>query len=94
MAGLTWTSQALYDVDAICEFIARDVPRYAQLFATQVFKSVERLEAFPESGRVVPEVGQKNIRLISFVHDSHPRLIGRSWQEIFVGYGRFFLAYP
>ena len=61
---MTWTPQALNDVDAICKFIARDAPRYAQLFATQVFKSVERLEAFPESGRMVPEVGQENIREI------------------------------
>ena len=36
MAQLTWTPQALNDVDAICRFIARDAPCYAQLFATQV----------------------------------------------------------
>lgn len=64
MAGLTWTPQALDDVDAICKFIARDSPRYAQLFATQVFKSVERLEVFPNSGHIVPGIGQEDIREI------------------------------
>jgi plasmid stabilization system protein ParE len=39
MARLTWTPQALDDIEAICEFIAKDAPRYAQLFATQVFGS-------------------------------------------------------
>jgi len=28
------------------EFIARDAPRYAQLFADRVFESVERLKEF------------------------------------------------
>jgi len=64
MARLTWTPQALDDIEAICEFIAKDAPRYAQLFATQVFGSAERIEAFPMSGRIVPEVGQQNIREI------------------------------
>ena len=64
MARLTWTPQALDDVDAICKFIARDSLRYAQLFAIQVFKSVERIEVFPKSGRIVPEVGQEDVREI------------------------------
>ncbi len=64
MARLTWTPQALDDIEAICEFIAKDAPRYSQLFATQVFDSAERIEAFPMSGRIVPEVGQQNIREI------------------------------
>lgn len=64
MARLTWTPQALDDIEAICEFIAKDAPRYAQIFVTQVFSSTERIKAFPMSGRIVPEVGQQNIREI------------------------------
>lgn len=64
MARLTWTPQALDDIEAICEFIAKDAPRYAQIFATQVFSSAERIKIFPMSGRIVPEVGQQNIREI------------------------------
>lgn len=66
MARISWTFQALGDVEAICQFIAQDAPRYAQIFANQVFKAVERLEAFPRSGRTVPEVGQENVREIIF----------------------------
>ena len=30
MARINWLDQALDDLDAICDFIARDAPRYAQ----------------------------------------------------------------
>ena len=49
MVRINWTSQALDDLEAICEFIARDAPRYAQLFANRVFEVVERLRNFPLS---------------------------------------------
>jgi addiction module RelE/StbE family toxin len=66
MAKVTWTEQALEDLEAICLFIARDAPRYAELFADQVFKATDRLEDFPLSGRVVPEFGREDIREIIF----------------------------
>lgn len=64
MAKVTWTEQALEDLEAICLFIARDALRYAELFADQVFKATDRLEDFPLSGRVVPEIGREDIREI------------------------------
>ena len=64
MAEIRWTLQALDDVEAIAIFIARDSTRYAQLFANKVFDAVKRIEIFPESGRVVPEINQQNIREI------------------------------
>jgi toxin ParE1/3/4 len=64
MAKVTWTEQALEDLEAVCLFIARDAPRYAELFADQVFKVTDRLEDFPLSGRVVPEIGREDIREI------------------------------
>jgi toxin ParE1/3/4 len=66
MARIVWTPQALEDIDAICEFIAKDAPRYAQMFAIRVFNATDRLEIFPESGRIVPEINQHNIREVIF----------------------------
>ena len=66
MAVVSWTIQALDDLNAICEFIARDAPRYAQLFAMQAFEAVDRLETFPLSGRVVPEINKQEIREVIF----------------------------
>ncbi|HLH22915.1 MAG TPA: type II toxin-antitoxin system RelE/ParE family toxin [Chloroflexota bacterium] len=62
MARVTWTDQALDDLDSICLFIARDAPRYAELFAGRVFRATEWLAQFPQSGRVVPELGRSDIR--------------------------------
>jgi toxin ParE1/3/4 len=64
MARLEWTNQALADVVGICEFIAKDAPSYAHLFARDVFQAAERLQSFPKAGRVVPEYGKPSIREI------------------------------
>ncbi len=39
-----------------------DAPGYAKRIADELFKVTRRLEAFPRSGRVVPEVGRDAIR--------------------------------
>ncbi len=62
MAQVRWTPQAADDLDAIAEFIARDSPHYAGLFVADVLQVVDRLADFPESGRIVPEIGEKSIR--------------------------------
>ncbi len=64
MAEVTWTTQALDDLEAIYLFISRDAPRYAELFAARVFQATEHLAQFPRSGRVVPELGRDDIREI------------------------------
>ena len=66
MARIRWTNQALADLEAIGNFIARDAPSVAQVFVDNVFEAVKRLEVFPRSGRVVPEIGQEDIREILF----------------------------
>jgi addiction module RelE/StbE family toxin len=64
MVKVTWTDQSLDDLDAIFLFIARDFSEYAKLFAIRVFEATDRLESFPKSGRVVPEIGREDIREI------------------------------
>ncbi len=55
MARLTWTEPALRDLEAIAEVIALDKPDAAVGFVRKVFRSVERLAEFPNSGRRPPE---------------------------------------
>ena len=64
MARVRWTDQALEDVDAICEYIARDAPRTARRFGQRIFQAVETLERHPLSGQIVPERRQSDIREI------------------------------
>ena len=56
MAKIRWTLQALEDVEAIANFIARDSTYYAGIFTTKVFEVIERLKLFPESEQIVPEL--------------------------------------
>ena len=64
MAEIKWTTQAAQDLEAITDFIAVDSPHYASLFAMDVVSAVERLATFPNSGRVVPELNDGEIREI------------------------------
>jgi len=57
-----WTEQAVEDVRSIRQFIERDSPRYARLVAERLYESVTRIESFPESGRIVPELNRPDVR--------------------------------
>jgi plasmid stabilization system protein ParE len=62
MAHVGWTPQAADDLDAIAQFIAKDSPHFASLFVANVLDAVGRIGEFPESGRIVPEIGERTIR--------------------------------
>ena len=64
MTPIRWTDQAAEDLRAIREFIERDSPRYGRLVAERLFDATQRLEVFPLSGRVVPELGRDDVREI------------------------------
>ncbi len=66
MARVNWAPQALQDLEAICDHIARDAPGYAQAFADQAFEAAERLEIFLRSGRIIPEIEDEDLREIIF----------------------------
>ena len=56
MARLIWTEPALDDLNDIAEYIALDNPEAASTLVSDVFDSAERLESYPNSGKVVPEL--------------------------------------
>ncbi len=66
MVRLIWSPDAAADLEAICHYIAKDSEYYARVFAQGVINAVERLLIFPESGRIVPEYNQKDLREIIF----------------------------
>lgn len=59
---LTGSPSARLDLKEIATFIAEDSPSAAQRFVSSLFEAVERLADFPESGRIVPEFGNADIR--------------------------------
>ena len=64
MAQIIWTEPALSDLNAIAEYIALDNFTAAQKLVERVFNSVDRLNQFPESGRIPPELSDSKYREI------------------------------
>ncbi|PYQ16979.1 MAG: type II toxin-antitoxin system RelE/ParE family toxin [Acidobacteria bacterium] len=64
MTRIVWSPQSLLDLKSIRDYIAHDSPRYAELVVRRLVAAVERLEAFPQSGRIVPEQNAEDIREI------------------------------
>ena len=60
--GLIWAPAARLDLRELASYIAESRPLAAQHFVQQVLQEVERLAHFPESGRIVPEFEEPNIR--------------------------------
>ncbi len=59
---IVWSAQAVDDVAEIHDFIARNSPRYAAVVAGRLVAAVDRLRLDPESGRIVPELGDPAVR--------------------------------
>ena len=56
MAEVIWTEPALQELDSIAEYIALDNVVAASALVEEVFDKTERLESFPQSGRIPPEL--------------------------------------
>ena len=56
MAEIIWTEPALQELDALAEYIALDNPAAASRLVEEVFDKTDRLEDFPKSGRIPPEL--------------------------------------
>jgi plasmid stabilization system protein ParE len=57
-----WSYEATDDLDALAEYIARDSSFYAAAFTQQVLDISRSLNVFSERGRIVPELGNPDIR--------------------------------
>lgn len=63
---ILWSSLAIDRVLEIAGYIAQDDPGAAESWTNTVFEKVAGLKAFPESGRIVPEIGNKTIRELTY----------------------------
>ena len=59
---VSWSPEALDDVEAIAEYIERDSPIYARAVVQKLLDAARNLNTFPNAGRVVPELGDDTIR--------------------------------
>jgi len=61
---IAWSPQSPRDLRAIRDYIAKDSEQYADLTIVRIFSAVERLLHSPQSGRIVPERDNPEIREI------------------------------
>ena len=62
MAQIIWTEEAVESLKGIGSFIERDSQFYAARTISRLIESTERLTSFPQSGRIIPELQNKNFR--------------------------------
>jgi toxin ParE1/3/4 len=64
MAQIIWTEPALSDLDAIADYIALDNPDAARRLVQRIFKHVDQLQKYPESGSKPQELSGWRYRQI------------------------------
>ncbi|GAB7025373.1 type II toxin-antitoxin system RelE/ParE family toxin [Geotalea toluenoxydans] len=62
MATVIWSEKSVSDLEEIFDYIAIDSPFYAQHQVEKIIASVDRLHAFPTSGRPLPEFPASHLR--------------------------------
>lgn len=56
---ITWSDVAEADLDDLYDYIARDVPYYAEQFIDRLIEAVSLLKDHPQLGRRVPEAEER-----------------------------------
>ena len=59
---IRWSPEAIEDLSAIAEFIARDSGSYARSVVSRLLSTARSLPERPFLGRIVPETSQEDIR--------------------------------
>jgi addiction module RelE/StbE family toxin len=57
-----WSPEAIEDLEAIAEYIARDSEYYARAVVSEVLSASRSIAQFPLIGRIVPEMSDERIR--------------------------------
>jgi toxin ParE1/3/4 len=60
--AVRWVAEAVRDLEDIHAYISRHSPRYAAVTVGRLVAEVDQVAAFPEAGRVVPELGDPAVR--------------------------------
>jgi len=67
MKTVEWTDVALKQLDSIWDFIAVDSIYYADKITDEIMTATEKLSTFNKIGRIIPEIGDENIREILYM---------------------------
>ena len=78
--SVKWAQVAWDDLEQIADHIARDSNHYAASFVRRIRDTARSLDALSERGRVVPELGDPNVRELivgnyRLIHEVTPETI-------------------
>lgn len=59
---VTWSPEAVEDLESIAEYIERDSSFYAQSVVYKILEAARNIKDFPLIGRILPEISNENIR--------------------------------
>jgi toxin ParE1/3/4 len=59
---LIWSQRATADLEQIGDFISRDQPERARRYVQTLVDRAKQAIQFPQSGRIVPEFNDENVR--------------------------------
>ena len=82
MAKIIWAPSALNDIEKISEYIERDSVDQAALFVTRIIEMTDRLEKFPQSGRIILEIDNEDCREI--IYGSYRIMYRMTREEIWI----------
>ncbi|MEE8058410.1 MAG: type II toxin-antitoxin system RelE/ParE family toxin [Pseudomonadales bacterium] len=86
---VSWSPEALEDVDGIAEYIAKDSAFYASAVVSKVKEQSQSLQHFAERWHMVPELKNKTIReLFVYSYRLIYRVIGQEVLIIAVIHGK------
>jgi len=66
MAEVIWAPSALDDIESIAEYIGADSAEMASLFINRLIEATDRLQQFPLSGRLIPEINNPDCREVIY----------------------------
>jgi addiction module RelE/StbE family toxin len=61
---VSWSPEAVKDVQSIVEYLARNSPFFAKTVATKLFSSARSLGAFPNVGKIIPGIEDATVKEI------------------------------
>lgn len=64
MTQVIWSPRSVADLEEIRAYIETDSPAWADLTVRRLVAAIERLQHFPDSGRMVPERQSPDLREI------------------------------
>ncbi|MBS3908583.1 MAG: type II toxin-antitoxin system RelE/ParE family toxin [Actinobacteria bacterium] len=59
---VVWSAEAVADIEALANYIARDSAAYATSFVQEILDSSKTLSSFSKRGRIVPELDDSSVR--------------------------------